>query len=85
MDDGYTHDTSHTCDDLGENRGCHGFGVTSSVGGDTETVNDSFLATDIATGSTERLRECAHEDINLMGIDAEVITDTTTMGANSTN
>ena len=84
-DNGDTHDTGHTCDDLGDHRRGYSFGVRSRIARNPETIDKSLASSDIPTGSTKRLGECPHKYVNIARVHAEVVTDTSSMRTKRTN
>ena len=75
------HDARHARDDLRQDRGCHRLGVRERVALQPQTVDHFLLASNVATRSTERLRERAHEDINIPRVDTEIVSDTSAVRA----
>ena len=70
-------DMVHRGDDLGHDRGGHAHGVGRGVGGGPEVVDQRLGAADVAPGRAEALGEGAHHDVNVLGIEAEVVDDPT--------
>jgi hypothetical protein len=55
------------------------------VTSDAQSVNEDFGTSDVTACSSKRFGECAHQDINVSGIDTEVICDTATVRAYRAN
>ena len=80
-----THDTSHTGNDLGENRGCHGFSVRSRMAVDTKSINEGLASSDVTTSSAKRLGESSHQNVDFPRVDAKVICNTATVRSHCAN
>ena len=50
-----------------------------------QAVDKSLVPCDIASSSTKRLGESAHENVDRAGVDTEVISDTTAVRSKSSN
>ena len=77
------HDARHARDDLRQDRGCHRLGVRERVALQPQTVDHFLLASNVATRSTERLRERAHEDVDQGRVDPKVVGHTPSVGSHS--
>ena len=80
-----THDAGHAGNDLSYNGRAHGLTVGSGVNPKAKTVDDCLAASDVAARSTKRLGERAHEDVDVTGVDSEVVRDAPAARAHSTD
>ena len=55
------------------------------MGSDPKSVDQVFRAGDITTGSSERFRECSHEDIDFSWVYTEIVAYTSSVGSDRTD
>jgi len=80
-----THDAGHACNNLGEDGRAHGFRVRAGMRAEAQTVDECLVTRDVATGSTERLGECAHEKVDGVRRKVEVVADTAAVRSERTD
>jgi hypothetical protein len=77
----HAHDAGHGGHDLHEDSRRHGLGVRTCRRPQPDTVDNVLRASDVATRSAKGLGERAHEDIHPPRVDAVVVANPATLGA----